>query len=150
MIKGDKIKLVNKMGVFTNVGETCEVVDVAKGGVISFRFGNNRQHLGCMSYDEFEKYFELVPKVENKKKRAWSEWEHIVIGFCNLNKKYEDKFAMIRNNVKKVQVRLGALRSESTCHKDDKFCYATGKDIAIKRLILKILKNNLDAYVKTL
>ncbi len=30
MIKGDRIKLVNKMGVFTNVGEICEVVDVTK------------------------------------------------------------------------------------------------------------------------
>lgn len=73
MIKGDKIKLVNKMGVFTNVGEICEVVDVANGGVISFRFGNNRQHLGCMSYDEFEKYFELVKEEKSEKKRTWSE-----------------------------------------------------------------------------
>lgn len=150
MIKGDKIKLVNKMGVFTNVGEICEVVDVAKGGVISFRFGNNRQHLGCMSYDEFEKYFELVPKVENKKKRAWSEWESRIITIYDLDKAYKEEIITIRNNGKKVQVKSGNLRAESTCHKDDKFDYGIGEYIAIKRLILKILKNNLDAYVKTL
>lgn len=56
MIKGDKIKLVHPMGAFTNVGEVCEVVDVQNGGVISFKFGGGK-HLGCMSYDEFEKYF---------------------------------------------------------------------------------------------
>lgn len=68
MIKGDRIKLVNKMGVFTNVGEICEVVDVTKNGIISFKFGNGK-HLGCMSYDEFEKHFELV-----ESKRVWGNW----------------------------------------------------------------------------
>ena len=37
MIKGDKMKLKKEMGAFTNVGEICEVIDVAEGGVISFR-----------------------------------------------------------------------------------------------------------------
>ena len=72
MIKGDRIKLVNKMGVFTNVGEICEVVDVTKNGIISFKFGNGK-HLGCMSYDEFERYFELV-----KSKRVWGNGINIL------------------------------------------------------------------------
>lgn len=71
MIKGDKIKLVKPMGMFTNVGEICEVVDVNEDGVISFKFGQNGLHLGCMSYNEFEKYFELV------KKNTWTAWEDI-------------------------------------------------------------------------
>lgn len=58
MIKGDKIKLVHKMGVFDNIGEICEVTDIQEGGVICFKFGGC--HLGCMSYDEYEKYFEKV------------------------------------------------------------------------------------------
>ena len=62
LAKGDKIRLVNPMGAFTNVGEVCDVTDVADNGVISFKFGG--RHMGCMSYDEFEKYFE---KVEEKK-----------------------------------------------------------------------------------
>ena len=28
MIKGDRIKLVKKMGVFDNIGEICEVTDI--------------------------------------------------------------------------------------------------------------------------
>ena len=58
MIKGDRIKLVKKMGVFDNIGEICEVTDIQKGGVICFKFGGC--HLGCMSFDEYEKYFEKV------------------------------------------------------------------------------------------
>lgn len=69
MIKGDKIKLIHKMGVFDNIGEICEVTDIQEGGVICFKFGGC--HLGCMSYDEYEKYFE---KVETPVKRTWSEW----------------------------------------------------------------------------
>lgn len=66
MIKGDKIKLVKKMGMFDNIGEICEVINVDENGVISFRFGINGIHLGCMSYNEFEKYFELVQETKRE------------------------------------------------------------------------------------
>lgn len=84
MIKGDLIKLIAPMGVFDNIGEVCEITDVSEDGVISFRFGGS--HLGCMSYNEFEKYFELVEveekieedadeeEVENKELRDLFEW----------------------------------------------------------------------------
>lgn len=62
IIKGNEIRLVKPMGVFDNIGEICEVTDVSEDGVISFRFGGS--HLGCMSYNEFEKYFELVEREE--------------------------------------------------------------------------------------
>ena len=58
--KGNEIRLIKPMGVFDNIGEVCEVTDVSEDGVISFKFGGC--HLGCMSYNEFEKYFELVEK----------------------------------------------------------------------------------------
>ena len=61
LIQGSKIKLIKPMGAFKNIGEICEVTDVAEGGVISFRFGG--YHLGCMSYDEFLKYFEQVDMI---------------------------------------------------------------------------------------
>lgn len=64
LVKGDKIQLVNPMGVFTNVGEVCEVIDVSNYGVISFKFGNGR-HMGCMSYDEFDKYFKKYEEPKN-------------------------------------------------------------------------------------
>lgn len=60
IIKGNEIRLIKPMGVFNNIGEVCEVTDVSEDGVISFKFGG--YHLGCMSYNEFEKYFELVEK----------------------------------------------------------------------------------------
>lgn len=83
MIKGDRIKLVKKMGVFDNIGEICEVTDIQEGGVICFKFGGC--HLGCMSYDEYEKYFE---KVETPVKRTWSEWS-----FCTQKSLFMDKFS---------------------------------------------------------
>ena len=88
MIKGDKIRLVKPMGVFKNVGEICEVTDVAEGGVISFRFGG--YHLGCMSYDEFLKYFEQVEK------RVWSKWEKTKI-IKKESKKMGKKFRIEKN-----------------------------------------------------
>lgn len=85
IVKGNEIRLVKPMGVFDNIGEICEVTDVSEDGVISFRFGGC--HLGCMSYNEFEKYFELVDKeipeendedtdsmVENKEVYELIEW----------------------------------------------------------------------------
>ena len=64
LVKGDKIILKEKMGMFDNIGEVCEVVGVSDDGVVSFRFGG--VHMGCMSVDEFEKYFEKYeePKYE--------------------------------------------------------------------------------------
>ena len=84
MTKGDLIRLVKPMGVFDNIGEICEVTDVSEDGVISFRFGGS--HLGCMSYNEFEKHFELVEEetieddetddeeMENKELRDLFDW----------------------------------------------------------------------------
>ena len=66
LVKGDKIRLVNPMGAFTNVGEVCDVLDVTDNGVITFKFGG--RHMGCMSYDEFEKYFEKVEEKRNDSK----------------------------------------------------------------------------------
>ena len=58
MIKGDKIRLIKKMGILDKIGEEYEIIDISKEGVISFRFDDC--NLGYMSYDEYEKYFELV------------------------------------------------------------------------------------------
>ena len=156
MIKGDKIKLAHPMGVFTNVGEVCEVVDVQNGGVISFKFGGGK-HLGCMSYDEFEKYFELVP-VENKvekKKHEWSEWEDRISDFYN---PIEDDFIDVNlewrtDNEKRVQVRVKGspqLRSRSSCYKDDEFSVHDGYLLAKCRLYSKWVKALIDDYAKYL
>ena len=69
--KGDKIKLIRPMGVFDNVGEICEILEVKKvldtygsehdKTTISFSFGNGA-HLGVMSEDELATYFEVLPR----------------------------------------------------------------------------------------
>lgn len=156
MIKGDKIKLVHPMGVFTNIGEVCEVTDVQDGGVISFKFGGGR-HLGCMSYDEFEKYFELVPAKNKvrKKKHEWSEWEELVDSFYN---PIFDEYVNIHlerrtDNEKRVQVRTKEepqLRSQSSCHKDDTFSKCRGYCLAINRLYVKWIEELVKDYAKSL
>ena len=61
--KNDKIVLVKKMGMFDNIGEVCDVTAVEEDGTIWFAFGGGK-HLGCMSEDEFEKYFEVYEEPE--------------------------------------------------------------------------------------
>lgn len=53
------------MGTFDNIGEICEVTDITEDGVICFKFGGC--HLGCMSYNEFEKHFEKVEDRPSKR-----------------------------------------------------------------------------------
>lgn len=60
-----KIKLKRSMGCFENVGEVCEIVNIDAGdNTLSFKFGKDGMHLGVMSSDELDKYFDVVePKV---------------------------------------------------------------------------------------
>lgn len=148
MIKGDKIKLVKPMGAFTNVGEICEVIDVAEGGVISFKFGNGR-HLGCMSYDEYLKYFE--PVIEPvKPKRVWTNWKIVKFTCPDINGEPDYYYGLCRHNGKKVQVKIEAwnLIAEASCHYDDEFDFQTGLDLATKRLAVKILDYKVEAMAK--
>ena len=145
MIKGDKIRLRIPMGAFKNIGEICEVTDIAEGGVISFRFGG--VHLGCMSYDEYEKYFE---KVEEPVKREWSDWDVDRIGFYDLNNKLQTITIKYRENGKKVQVRSGSYKSESTCCKEDVFDFDKGFHLAVNRLIVKYLDGQCKALARSM
>lgn len=91
IIKGNKIRLIKPMGVFDNIGEICEVTDVSESGVISFKFGGC--HMGCMSFNEFEKYFELVEKVsseeinENTDSMTENQEVYELIEWCKENDK---------------------------------------------------------------
>ena len=145
MIKGDKIRLRIPMGAFRNVGEVCEVTDVAEGGVISFRFGG--VHLGCMSYDEYKKYFE---KVEEPVKREWSDWKIGTISFHDLTDKMKNVTIRYRDNGKKVQVRSGSYKSESTCCKGDVFDFDKGLELAVNRLIVKYLDGQCKALARSI
>ena len=145
MIKGDRIKLVKKMGVFDNIGEICEITDIQEGGVICFKFGGC--HLGCMSYDEYEKYFE---KVDMPVKRTWSEWELGEINFTDINGKKKTGWYRYRNNGKKVQVKCGGFKAEATCCKDDVFDLEKGLALAKSRLIVKYLDNQVKSIARAM
>lgn len=55
-----------------------------------------------------------------------------------------------RSNGKKVQVKCGGYRAESTCCETDKFNLRTGYILAKRRLIVKMLQGQVDAYAKSL
>lgn len=150
MIKGDKIKLVKPMGAFTNVGEVCEVTDIAEGGIISFRFGG--VHLGCMSYDEYKKYFEDVLPEE---KREWSEWLSTYCTFVDLDGQSISLDIYFRENGKKTQVKYPLdkdhfIQAESTCNNCDEFDEDKGFDLATKRLIVKYLDRQVKEFASAM
>lgn len=146
MIKGDKIKLVHKMGVFDNIGEICEVTDIQEGGVICFKFGG--YHLGCMSYDEYEKYFE---KVETPVKRNWSDWSLThELTFIDIKGDEKTIKCQYRDNGKRVQVRSGILKAGSSCYDEDEFSLSSGLELAELRLVVKYLDNQVKSIAKAM
>lgn len=149
MIVGDKIRLVKKMGVFDNIGEICEVTDIQDSGVICFKFGGG-QHLGCMSYDEYERYFE---NVEEPVKREWSEWKHEPICFISLHNNNLAFNGRYRTNGKKVEFKVcftkrEAIKTSATCCLDDEFNIKKGLDLAKKRFIVKYLDQQVKDIAK--
>lgn len=134
------------MGVFDNIGEICEVTDIQEGGVICFKFGGC--HLGCMSYDEYEKYFE---KVETPVKRIWSKWSVMYNNrLIDINGKERYFIYQVRENGKMVQVKCGLFKAEATCCKDDTFDFDKGLALAEKRLIVKLLNNQVNEIAKSM
>lgn len=132
LIVGDKIELVKKMGVFDNIGEKCEIVGIDENCMISFRFGG--YHMGCMSYDEFEKYFKKVEK------REWIVRYDFPsdMSFLTTNIK-------IKENGRCVVVRSDKydLSARATCHSEDMFDFKKGFEIAMLRLAKKIVDKEL-------
>lgn len=157
MVVGDKIRLVRPFGVLDNVGAVYNVVAIFKAGEIYFEYGNG--YTGVMSYDEFERYFELV-SVENKvekKKHEWSEWKDVLSpsGFYDptTDKHVNVVLEWRTDNEKRVQVRMKdnlQLRSRSSCYKDDKFSVTDGYDLAKYRVYIKWLSKVVDDYAKSL
>ena len=154
--KGSKIQLVKPMGVFDNIGEVCEVVNVTEDGVISFKFGNG-MHLGCMSYDEFERYFVHYEEKKEKKvpKRIWSEWEYDELPYADLGANSYDIPIKSRTNGKIVEIRTDwedkpNIKAKASCSKNDKFDFDTGFDIADGRLQIKLLQKELQDMIDEL
>jgi hypothetical protein len=144
LIKGDKIKLVKPMGCFDNIGEVCEVVNISEDAVVSFRFGG--VHLGCMSYNEFEKYFEKVVNI----KRDWTKWLERKVGYYNIDNDFVYATVEYRHNGLRVQVKCGDLRARSSCHKNDIFDLNKGLKVATARLMIKILNEEVKEMSKNI
>ena len=121
MTKEDKIKLVKPMGAFTNVGEVCDIVDISEDGIISFKFGEG-VHLGCMSYDEFERYFEIVEGEDANGDVVADEFledENVyeVLAWCKENDKpfYPNLYIKIVSKLKDEQTFTVGLYSNRMC-----------------------------------
>ena len=150
MIKGDKIRLKSKMGVFDNIGEICEVTDISDDGSICFKFGNGR-HLGCMSFNEYKKYFELVEE-KGSIKRTWSKWKPWRSQFYDTDGYNIDLDTFVRENGKRVQIKLAdeSLKARATCRNDDEFSFEKGLDLAERRLIVKYLSREVKEYANSI
>ena len=141
IIKGDKIKLVQKIGNFDKVGDIFEATGV-DNDVVSFKCDYGT---GCMSYDEFEKYFEKVEK------KTWSNWTIHAESFDSpITNKYCVMNLRVRDNGKKIQVRSCGYKAEATCCNGDTFDFDTGYELAKRRLIVKMLYGQIKAYAKSL
>lgn len=124
--KGTKIRLVKKMGVFDNIGEVCEVTSVSEDGIISFRFGGF--HLGCMSYSEFEKYFEYVEE-DTEKRELLSLFEWCKSNdkpfypelYNNIIKKYGDTERSVFSVLGKYKARMCLAQYKDRTFKDSDF-----------------------------
>lgn len=136
--KGDKIVLKTPMGVFTNVGEICPILDVSENNVITFSFGNG-MHMGCMSADEYERYFDKYeePKVntvtqeqvdeilDNSEIEAWTVFDKCTIVACQL----PNGFVLVES---------------SACVSPENYDEEMGMDICMNRITDKIWE--LEAY----
>lgn len=155
MVVGDKIRLVRSFGVLDNVGAVYNVVAIFKAGEIYFEYGNG--YTGVMSYDDFEKHFELI-QVENKvekKKHEWTKWQPTNASFYNpvTNIFEEIGLEWRTDNEKRVQVRMKndpQLRSRSSCYKNDKFSVTDGYFLAKYRVYTKWVSKVVDDYTKSL
>lgn len=100
-----------------------------------------------MSFDEYEKYFE---KVEEPVKRTWSKWHSTEIRFTDINGKEKAGLCDYRDNGKKIQLRSGVFKAETTCYKDDTFDLNKGLNLAKKRLIVKYLDKQVKLIAKAM
>ena len=150
--KGSRIKLVQPMGMFDKVEEICEVVNVNEDAVITFKcsFG-----MGCMSYDELSKYFEVEgnnSETNKKPKRKWSSWKYDMYIYYDFNGESRTVPVKYRTNGKAIDLRTDwenatesrpNLRAKACCSENDKFDFDTGLDLADNRMQIEFLKREL-------
>jgi len=133
--KGSKIKLVKKMGVFDNIGEVCEVVNVEEDGTIFFKFGEG-MHMGVMSADEFEKYFVEYEEVKTPKRNTVTEED--IEAIMNGAKVVVDT-VFNKCTIVSVQLPNGFVITESSaCVDPENYDEEMGVEICMNRIINKV------------
>lgn len=133
LVKGSKIKLVKEMGAFKNVGEVCEVIDVSDDDVITFKFGNGL-HMGCMSYDEFYKYFEKYEEPKIAPRITQEQIEEIIEDSCIESTTVFDKCTIVSCKLPNGFVIV----ESSACVSPDNYDEEVGFDICMDRIADKI------------
>lgn len=156
---GSKIELVKPMGMFDKVGEVCSVTNVTKDAVITFKCSIG---IGCMSYDEFEKYFKIYTeeaKLEKDTKRKWSKWKTDTYKYYTLKGFSRTVPVKYRTNGKIIELRtdfnydktgIHNLRVKSYCNKTDKFDLEFGLDLCDYRMQIKMMQNELEDIINNL
>lgn len=152
--KGSKIKLVKPMGLFNKIGEICEVVKINEDAVITFKCSLG---MGCMSYNELDKYFEVCDnaKIKNKPKRTWNNWVNDVWVYFDKDGRNYKVPVKYRNNGKQVQLRTdwnyeSNIQVKASCNKTDEFDLDLGLDIADHRMQIKLLQRDLEIFLDDL
>lgn len=153
--KGSRIKLIHPMGMFDKIGEICEVANITEDAVITFKcsFG-----IGCMSYDELDRYFEVEGAnitVNKKPKRTWSDWKYDTFVYYNFGGTSYTVPVKYRNNGKVVDLRTDycelenreIIKTKASCNKNDRFNLETGLDIADARLQIKLMQKDLQDMI---
>ena len=136
----NKVKLKKPFGVFTDVGETCDVESI-NDGVVTVKLWDGHT-FACMLYKEFEEHFEVIPT------KTWSEWatKEKYVTFPNGEMK-PIQFSY-RSDGKRVQVRYGNFRAKSSCSPCDDFDLRKGINIAFWRLAKKLIAKHIDERIK--
>ena len=127
--KGDRIKQIKEVDDFNYVGKDFEVVNIYDNeGKENIVLRNDRKDAVASS----------------KNFNSWTDW-------CRFNGE-DGSLYFYRTNGKKVQVKsIDKLRTESRCHKDDKFSLSVGLQLAYERMLIKkniIVKQAYEKLVK--
>lgn len=129
LIKGDKIRLVKKIGRTSEIGDMFDVVDITENGAITLK---SNYGIGVMSYDEFEKYFEKVG--EDSYLSNWSSWQEI---------DFNNDTAHYMTNGEEIVFKYKNMKVKTSCLSTDTFDLEIGLNLCEKKMEVAIEKRKI-------
>ena len=181
---GNVVKMVNPIVGYEMLnGMKFKITDIREG-VVYFTYDKSNAlstimyGSGAMSFNEFEKHFEIVKEesVEEKTVREWTRWTGLNVKqmlddicgrieccsvcehcpyttICDVYKNIG--YIVYRTNTKKTEVRCvlndgTMIKSYASCHKADEFNLDMGLSVAIARLSMKLAEYNFKQYVNSI